>query len=173
MIGGKRTLYKFNKMSKPKPYTKRSDLEKIISNWNKTRGLYHRKEYSVAIIRAATTVELAANFVIYEELIKQHDLPEEFVKSLLIWANGIKGKFTNIIFKITDLERKKRLDKAWKKLKYLNDQRNEVAHGGRFKQKKTAEKCLLIARKAILSIVKEYEVEFDLPEHTQPTKRSR
>ncbi len=159
-------------MTNRKPYTKRSDLEKITSNWNKTRGLFHRREYSVAIIRAATTVELAANFVIREELIKQHGLPEEFVLSLLVWANGIKGKFTNIIFKITDAERKKRLDKAWKKLKYLNDQRNEVAHGGRFKQKKTAEKCLLKAREAVLSIVSEYENSFDIPEHTQPTKRS-
>jgi len=159
-------------MTKRTPYSKRTDIEKISSNWNKTRGLFHRKEYSVAIIRAATTVELAANFVVREELIKQHKLPEEFVESLMMWANGLKGKFVNIIFKITDENRKKRFDKIWKKLKYLNDQRNEVVHSGCFKQKKTAEKCLTQARKAIIAIVKKYDTDFSLPEHNQPTSSS-
>src|ERR1039458_3727621 len=42
----------------------RTDPEKVFANWNKTLGLLERNEYSVAIVRAAVTVELAANIVI-------------------------------------------------------------------------------------------------------------
>ena len=47
-----------------KPYSERTDLEKIESNWTKTRGLLKREEWSLAIVRAATAVEIAANLVV-------------------------------------------------------------------------------------------------------------
>lgn len=38
-------------------YSKRDDIEKIKSNWRKTKGLYKRGEYSAVVMRAVTTVE--------------------------------------------------------------------------------------------------------------------
>ena len=35
------------------------DLENVTANWHKTLGLFARGEYSIAILRAATTLELA------------------------------------------------------------------------------------------------------------------
>jgi len=42
----------------------RTDPEKIFANWNKTLGLFERGEYSLAIMRAAVTMEIAANIVV-------------------------------------------------------------------------------------------------------------
>jgi len=36
---------------KKKPYSERTDIEKIKSNCNKARGLYKRNESSAAIVR--------------------------------------------------------------------------------------------------------------------------
>ena len=89
------------KSNKRKPYSYRTDIEKIESNWTKTRGLYDRKEWSGAIVRAATAVEIAANLVIREELQVARSLEKDFVDNLLLWANGIKGKFDKLILPIS------------------------------------------------------------------------
>ncbi len=84
-----------------KPYDERTDKEKIRSNWTKTCGLYLRGEHSMAVIRAATAVELAANLVVREELENNQKLPKEFVDSLMKWANGLVGKLNRLIIPIT------------------------------------------------------------------------
>jgi hypothetical protein len=48
-------------MGKKKPYSERTDLEKIKSQWKKTTGFLERGEWSSAIVRAATAAEIAAN----------------------------------------------------------------------------------------------------------------
>ena len=95
-------------MSK-KPYSERTDIEKVESNWTKTLGLFARKEFSLSIVRAAVTTELALNYVIRQELHHKHGLPLTFVNKHLKWANGIKGKLDRLYVPIlegTKLERK-------------------------------------------------------------------
>jgi hypothetical protein len=95
--------------TKKKPYSDRTLEEKIISNWNKTLGLFKRGEYSTVVIRAATSVELASNLLIKAEFYQNRELPEEFVDSLMMWANGLMGKVDRLlipIFKGTPKEKK-------------------------------------------------------------------
>jgi hypothetical protein len=46
-----REMAKPKKRKKRKPYSKRTDYEKISANWKKTLALFKKGEYSVSIIR--------------------------------------------------------------------------------------------------------------------------
>ncbi|WP_157603692.1 hypothetical protein [Polaribacter atrinae] len=146
-----------------KDYSKRTELEKIKTNWNKVKGLYERKEWSTAILRASTTVELSANFVIRKELEEKQNIDEDFVSHLLLWANGIRGKFDKLlipIFKNSDF--KKELKKLNKKVQDINKERNTIAHSGQFKKKPTAQKIVKESKLVIETLIKEYEQDFEL-----------
>ncbi|QTE87855.1 hypothetical protein [Shewanella algae] len=83
-----------------KPYDERTLEEKIDSNWNKTIGLMKRGEFSTVVIRAATTVELAANLLVKHEFQHNRQLPEHFVDNLMMWANGLMGKVDRLLLPI-------------------------------------------------------------------------
>ena len=89
------------KKKKRKPYSERTDLEKITSNWKKISGLIGREEWSSAIVRAATAAEIATNLVVREELEVKRGLETDFVDHLLEWANGIQGKYQKLILPVT------------------------------------------------------------------------
>ena len=102
--------------SKRTPYSKASDDEKVARNWRKARGLYERGEYSVAVIRCGTCIELAVNFAIRQELIVERDLPLPFVDGLLKSANGLRNKYQNIYLPImVEYEEHSLLRDLWKK----------------------------------------------------------
>ena len=65
-------MAKPKKRRKKKPYSERTDREKISNNLRKTLALFQKGEYSVSIIRAATTAELATNLVIRAELAQEN-----------------------------------------------------------------------------------------------------
>ena len=157
----------FNKMAKnkksKKPYKQRTDLEKIIANWNKTLNLFYRDEYSVAIIRSATTVEIAANHFIRTELIDKLRLPSEFVNTLLQWANGLNGKFEKLIRPIArEPSFKKTVNKIAKEIKQICKERNSVVHQGEFKKRSTAQETIKQAHRVILRLVNLHKKSFDL-----------
>jgi hypothetical protein len=83
-----------------KPYSQRSDLERVASNWEKTLSLFARREYSLSIVRAAVSAELALNYVIRQELHERHTLPLACVDKHLKWENGIKGKLDRLYLPI-------------------------------------------------------------------------
>ena len=114
------------------PYSKASDDEKVARNWNKARGLFDRGEYSVAVIRCGTCVELAVNFAIRQELVFERNLPLPFVDKLLKSANGLRNKYQNIYLPIMkEYEIYDELKNLWKNLIIkINKQRNDVAHSG-------------------------------------------
>ena len=129
--------------TKKKPYSDRTLEEKITSNWTKTLGLFKRGEYSTVVIRAATSIELASNLLIKAEFHQNRGLPEEFVESLMMWANGLMGKVDRLllpIFKGTAKEKK--LKEIKTRSKDINDERNNVVHRGQFKAKKTATRVI-------------------------------
>ncbi len=136
----------------------RTDPEKVFANWNKTLGLFERGEYSLAIVRAAVTLELGANIVVRAELVRKRDLPLDFVDSLLMWSNGLSGKFDKLIYPILkgspNHKTFKSLDADWRK---TNKERNSVAHSGDFKTKAVAEDILSRARKVVKTMMSEYE----------------
>jgi hypothetical protein len=146
-----------------KPYSKRTELERVCSNWTKTVGLLSRGEYSVAIVRAGTTLELATNLAIRAEF-KPTKLSPKFVDSLLLWANGLSGKYRKLLLPIVDGKTRHTVFRALANdLDAVNTQRNSVAHRGEFRGHKTAEKIVTVARRLIEQLVGEYHNGFSLP----------
>lgn len=138
-------------------------MERILSNWNKTLGLFSRREYSVSIVRAAVTAELTLNYVIRQELIHKHGLPIAFVDGLLRWANGIQGKIEKLYLPITkDAVDEEQLKQSCQSIRSLNSQRNAIAHRGEFRNKETAEKYISLTESEIVSLVSKYDASFSL-----------
>jgi hypothetical protein len=145
------------------PYSKRSDIEKIRSNWGKTRLLFKRKEYSAAIIRAVTATELAANFVIREELQTKRNLEAEFVDDLLYWANGLPNKLRNLILPACKGSDKHRLfESLTDRVRKVSSERNSIVHSGQFKKKGTTRIVIIEAKEIIETLVNKYEPGFSL-----------
>jgi pyruvate-formate lyase len=146
-----------------KPYSERTDIEKIESSWNKIKGLLKQEEWSSAIVRATTASEIASNLVIRHELEIIQKLEEDFVSHLMIWANGIHGKFQKLILPMT---KNKTCHKDFKKLltkiQDINTIRNSIVHQGQFKKKSTAIKIVNESKIIIETLVNEYHDNFKL-----------
>ena len=150
--------------TKKKPYWQRADAEKLESNWRKTLGLLGRSESSMAIVRAGTCAEIAANIVVRAELVEKRELEAAFVDAPLRWANGLQGKFSRIILPILDrTPQLARFRKLRKHVQELNDARNEIAHGGRFAKDESAHKLILVAHELCTALTKPYKTGLNLP----------
>jgi hypothetical protein len=151
-------------MKKKRPYSERSDADKIQANWTKTCTLFKKREYSVAIIRAATTVEIAVNLVVRQELISRRDLPKNFVDKLMKWANGVIGKLDKILKPLWEEtpEGKKKFKEVRGPVARVNSKRNSVVHAGEFKARSTAVEVLNDSRCVILELVTPCEPKFVL-----------
>lgn len=148
-------------MPKKIPYAQRTDVEKIKSNWSKTRGLYKRKEYSMSVVRAAIAVELAANLAIRAHYSQAGTHTPEEVNNLLRAANGLRGKFQKHILKFTKNTAEKASTKVLNNLcQEINDQRNSVCHSGVFKQKKEAKQVIDQAHQVATALVTKHEPTF-------------
>ncbi|MGU5820988.1 hypothetical protein ACV1EH_16890 [Aeromonas caviae] len=121
-------------------YDTLSDDEKVLKNWNKARGLYRRGEWSVAILRCGTCLELAVNLAIRQELVEDRKLPLAFVNQLLKNANGIHNKYQNIYLPIMgEYQEADDLKTLWSQaVSKVNKERNDVAHKGAFRSRSTA-----------------------------------
>ncbi|MBM3156002.1 MAG: hypothetical protein FJ004_01795 [Chloroflexi bacterium] len=145
------------------PYSKRSDIQKIVSNWQKARGLYKRGDYSAAIVRAVTATELAANFVIREELQKKRKLEAKFVDDLLYWANGLPNKLRNLIIPISRGDDNHRLFASLTdKVRKVSGERNNIVHSGQFKKEQKARATISESKEIIEVLVKAYKPKFSL-----------
>lgn len=150
-------------MSVRKPYEKRSDLEKIQSQWNKLTGLHSREEWSAAIVRAATAAEIAANFAIRKEFEAKSQLSPSFVDSMLRWANGIAGKIDRLLINLTEGEKNHKTIKKLKSVsEQINKKRNAIAHQGEFCNEKEAKDAIQQSRDFIETLVRIYEPDFAL-----------
>jgi hypothetical protein len=149
--------------TKKKPYSQRSDIEKITSNWKKTNGLYNKREWSTTVMRAVTSVELAANLVIRKELEEKRMIDKDFVDHLLVWANGIRGKFDKLIVPICkSSEHLPKFKALNKKVQEINQERNSIAHSGHFSNEKTAKSVMVSSKEIIETLIGIYEEGFIL-----------
>ena len=146
-------------VSKRIPYSKASDDEKIRRNWNKVKGLYNRGEYSVAVLRCGTCLELTVNFAIRQELVVERDLPLPFVNKLLKSTNGLRNKYHNIYLPImAEYQEHDNLKTLWRnKINKINQERNSVAHSGEFRSKSVAKEVIEFTYKALQQIINLYE----------------
>ena len=157
---------KKNKNKEKIPYSKRSDLQKIRGSWVKAKALLGKGECSSSILRAATACELAANFVVRKALCEDIKLKKEFVNSLLLWANGLQGKFTRLIAPLFKSKQQfERFKKINTKIKSINSERNSIIHQGQFKGKRTADKVLGDSYIVINILVRTYAPGFMLRGH--------
>lgn len=156
-----KSKHKKKPKSQRTPYSKASDDEKVRRNWNKACGLYKRGEWSVAVLRSGTCLELAVNFAIRQELIEERDLPVKFVNNLLLKANGLSNKYHNIYLPIMkEWELYPELTRLWSKdMVIVNRERNKVAHSGEFKTEKIAKKVLTHTHKSISAIMGLYGIK--------------
>lgn len=140
-----------------KPYEQRTDVERLEDNWNKTVSLYNKSQFSMAVVRAGTCVEIAANIVIRAELIQKRKLEAAFVDSLLVWANGLYGKFTKLILPLLGgTPRLAKFRQHRTSIEKLNRTRNAIAHGGHFTSQREAESLLTIARSLCTALTADY-----------------
>lgn len=153
---------KGNLVTKPKtrkaarvPYDKLSDDQKVLKNWSKARGLYARREWSVAILRCGTCLELAINFAIRQELVDDRKLPLPFVDKLLRRANGIHNKYQDLYLPIMDEHQEvKNLKELWSRaIKKVNEERNAVAHKGEFRNQANATEVMKKTYAALVEIM--------------------
>lgn len=152
--------------SKKRPYSKASDDEKVARNWNKALGLFSRSEFSVAIIRCGTCVELAVNFAVRQELVIERDLPLPFVDRLLKSANGLRNKYQNIFLPIMEeYEEHDKLKKLWKdQIEKINKERNAVVHSGEFRSESVARVVSKKTHEALQGIMDLYDHDADIKE---------
>lgn len=155
----KRSKSKKKPKSKRTPYLKLSDDEKVARNWKKARGLFSRGEYSVAVIRCATCVELAVNFAVRRELVVNRNLPLPFVDKLLKSANGLRNKYHNIFLPImAEHEEQDELKRLWESnINKINLERNAIAHSGEFRSKSVARQVMERTHEALKGIMDLYE----------------
>src|SRR5438067_723408 len=127
---------KMAKRPKP-PYSDRTDLEKIQSQWTKIGGLHSDAQSSGAIVRCATAAELAANFAIRSEFTARSTLPPEVVDVFLKNANGLNGKMRFLVLPLCFAGQ--RNNAQYKALSVLaesiNEKRNIIVHSGFFAKK--------------------------------------
>ena len=147
----------------PKPYSERTDIERLQSSWKKLTGLMRQSEWSAAITRAATAAEIAANIAIRHELQEQRNLEAAFVDHLLRWANGLNGKLEKLLRPLHTTEIRQKVFKSLhKKAQKINDQRNLVVHSGNFMNEKEAKEVVALAQEFIEKIVRAYNPGFKL-----------
>lgn len=150
-------------MEKSNPYSERSDLEKIQSQWNKISGLHSRDEYSSAVVRAATAAEIAANFAVRREFADNTSFDAKVVDSFLRWANGISGKFEKLLLPINSgSEREKKLKELKGRVDKLNSERNAIVHRGEFRNEDESLNTIEDSRYIIEELLSLYGEEFKL-----------
>jgi hypothetical protein len=145
------------------PYWDRSELDRIQTQWHKLTGLHSREEWSAAIVRAATTAELAANFAIRAEFSARSQFGAEFVNSLLRWANGLAGKTDRLLIPLTAGQEKGEAVKTLKPMsETINAKRNSIAHQGEFCNAAEAKAIIEQTKTYVETLVQLYEPEFVL-----------
>ncbi len=152
-------------------YEDRTDLEKIQSQWNKLTGLHSREEFSSAVVRAATAAEIAANFAVRKEFESQSKCREDFINSLLRWANGIEGKLNRLLIPMTKgRKHHKTLSGVKERVERVNKKRNAVAHQGEFCNIDESKEVINDARHFIETVVKLYDPSFKLKDKKKRKK---
>ena len=148
-----------------KPYSDRTDIEKLQSQWWKLSGLHSREEWSAAVVRAATAAEIAANIAIRTEFQSIGTFAPGFVDSLLKWANGLSGKIDRLLLPISQgSPRHDSIRQLKATATSINKIRNAVAHSGDFCNETEAQTAIEQSKHFVESLIQLYEPQFKLIE---------
>ncbi len=110
------------------------DLSILEDNWHKACRLYARREYSAAILRAATAVELVLNYAIRQQLVHKKKLPPQLVDYLFQRHQGPAQKFELYRKLMVRSQRLVKIDSLKGPLEtVISFHRNAISHRGEFK----------------------------------------
>lgn len=147
------------------PYEERTDGQKLESNWKKARALFKRRDFSAAIMRVATSAEIAANIYIRHFLSVEHRLPSSYVDALLTSANGLDGKFKRLIRPAAEYRGTwPALKNLQRKIEALHDHRNGIANAGHFKDENEAKEAFDNSLQIILGLAPNEAIKLALPD---------
>ena len=148
-----------------KPYDKRTDIQKIRSQWTKLSGLHDRTDWSAAVVRAATATEIAVNLAIRREFASRSQFDETFVNGLMRWANGLPGKLDRLLIPLLRGRKKLETIKELRPLaQRIHDKRNEIAHRGEFCSERVSTALIDDCQKFVHGVVRLYKPKFVLPD---------
>jgi hypothetical protein len=147
-----------------KPYSDRSDLEKLQSQWNKLSRLHLRDEPSAASVRCATAAEIAANYAVRMEWARQTEFDAVIIDQFLRWANGLYGKVARLFVPVYFAHPAKSTTAKVliKSSETINTIRNAVVHQSTFSNAAEAEEAIAEARTFINLIVGLSIPDFDI-----------
>jgi hypothetical protein len=142
-----------------KPYDQRTDAEKVETNWVKTRGLFDREDWSMAVVRAAISLELAADLAVYVILRNQYERTK--IKSLLRACRGINKKFKKYILpSVAGTAHEQEMQDLFDKASEVSGQRNQICHNGTLLNDEEAKTLIATAYGVLEPFVKRYEPGF-------------
>lgn len=128
------------KKSNKKPYTERTLTEQMETNLRKTKKLLDKKEYSTAIVRSITTLDLYVTGLIKKSL--QEKLSEKMTKSVLAKYRNLPDKLKLLMEECYGFSAAKEFPNEYNQLNKDIQIRNQIVHDGRFSKKSTAGKAV-------------------------------
>lgn len=144
-------------------YSQLSIEEKLEKNWIRTLAHFDKGEYSGAIVRCVTCLELATTMLLRWELEGEYGLPVKFVETQLKNAGGIKGKFCDIFLPlVNDWEFHQHYKDQWKYIDKIVKVRNRIVHGGEHRSKRSARTAVLATHKLLERLLKYYSIDIVL-----------
>lgn len=142
-----------------KPYDQRTDAEKVETNWIKTRGLFDREDWSMAVVRAAISLELAADLAVYVILRDRYERPK--IRSLLKACSGINKKFKDhILPSVAGTAHEQETRDLFDGASIVSRQRNQICHNGIFLDEADATTLIATTYRVLELFVRRYEPTF-------------
>ncbi|WP_223866525.1 hypothetical protein, partial [Candidatus Enterovibrio escicola] len=90
-------------------------------------------------------------------------IDEAFVNHLMLWANGIQGKFQRLILPaIEGKDYAQSFKQLSNSISEINRIRNGIVHTGRFADEEPAYEVIVKAKVVIVTLVRQYHELFDL-----------
>jgi hypothetical protein len=161
-----------------KEYEDRTDAEKTHSQWHKLTGLHGREEWSAAVVRAATSAEIAANLAIRAEFKNKSRFSKKYIDSLLRFANGLDNKMRRLLLPAITGLRTAQFSGLQKLAEDISGARNRIVHQGEFMDDDDSQIVIEKARVFIQQLVSIYEDDFVLKDQKsyvppRPAKKAK
>lgn len=148
-----------------KPWSDRTDIEKLESQWKKVRSLRGKNQASAAVVRAATAAEIAANIAIRSEFARQSGLDKKTVDSFLLWANGLNGKMTHLVFPLVfnNVTGDAKYVELLVLAKNINQVRNRIVHSGVYASGAQLTSVCTDTKRFVEALLNKYHPGYELP----------
>lgn len=140
-------------------YRDRSDVEKLQTQWIKASGLLKREDWSAAVVRMSTAMELAANLAVIEELTRRPDVTKP-TPDRVPWLY-MENKFETLLNLLPEAQREIVANLKPSVIAAYN-KRNDIVHRGEFCAKEEAHLHAATCAQFVPAVVRFRRVDFVL-----------